>query len=103
MKNLLLIFFLFIAYTSFSQENNTIITNATCKAGQERIGKELKKLEGVFEVQFDAKGTITLDYSSDGTPYSEIVDTILACGFTANGKTPAGGDKNLCDSKSSSR
>lgn len=103
MKNLLLILFLFITYTAYSQEGNTITTNATCKAGQERIEKELKKLDGVFEVQFDSKGTITLDYSSDGTPYSEIVDKILECGFTANGKAPAGGDKNLCANKSPSK
>jgi copper chaperone CopZ len=34
-----------------AQENNTIKTNATCKAGQDRIITELKKLDGVFDVK----------------------------------------------------
>ena len=79
-----------------AQDNNTIRTNATCKAGQDRITNELKKLDGVFEVKFSTDGTITLDYSSDGTPYNDIVEIITECGFTANGIAPKNGDKNLC-------
>jgi copper chaperone CopZ len=97
MKNLLLILTLFItAISAKAQDNNTIKTNATCKAGQDRITTELKKLDGVFEVKFSSDGTITLDYSSDGTPYNDIVEKITECGFTANGIAPKNGDKNLC-------
>ena len=97
MKNLFIT--LLLLTTSFAikaQDNNTIKTNATCKAGQERIATELKKLDGVFEVKFATDGTITLDYSSDGTPYNDLVEKITECGFTANGIAPANGDKNLC-------
>jgi hypothetical protein len=53
MKNLFLILMLTIAaITAKAQDNNTIKTNATCKAGQDRITTELKKLDGVFEVKF---------------------------------------------------
>lgn len=89
--------FLFLAFTTVNAEdNNTIKTNATCKAGQDRITTELKKLDGVFEVTFSEDGTITLDYSSDGTSYNDIIDKITESGFTANGIEPANGDKNLC-------
>jgi len=100
MKKLLFILLLTVtAINATAQDNNnTIKTNATCKAGQDRIISELKQLDGVFDVQFDTKGTITLDYSSDGTPYNDIVQKITECGFTANGITPKGGDKNLCKS-----
>jgi len=99
MKNLIfMLFFTINGINAIAQDNNTIKTNATCQLGQDRIIKELKQLDGVFDVQFDAKGTITLDYSSDGTPYEEIVQKITECGFTANGIAPKGGDKNLCKS-----
>lgn len=99
MKNLLFILLLIAtAINATAQDNNTIKTNATCKAGQDRIISELKQLDGVFDVQFDAKGTITLNYSSDGTPYNEIVQKVTECGFTANDIVPKGGDKNLCKS-----
>lgn len=97
MKNLLLIIMLLIGFSyANAQDNNTIKTNATCKAGQDRITTELKQLDGVFEVKFSTDGTITLDYSSDGTTLNDIIQKITECGFTANGKTPANGDKNLC-------
>ncbi len=79
-----------------AQDNNIIKTNATCKAGQDRITNELKKLDGVFDIKFAADGTITLNYSSDGTPYNDLVEKITECGFTANGIAPKNGDKNLC-------
>lgn len=97
MKNLLFITAIFMSILSTKAEgDNTIKTNATCKAGQERITTELKKLDGVFDVKFATDGTITLDYSSDGTPYNDIVAKITECGFTANGIAPENGDKNLC-------
>ncbi len=79
-----------------AEDNNSIKTNATCKAGQDRITTELKKLDGVFEVKFAVNGTITLNYSSDGTSYNDIVEKITECGFTANGIAPKNGDKDLC-------
>lgn len=104
MKNLLIAILLtmFVVHAK-AQDNNTIKTNATCKAGQERITTELKKLDGVFDVKFATDGTITLDYSSDGTPYTDLVEKITECGFTANGKTPANGDKDLCKNNSKSK
>lgn len=87
----------FCAFTNINaQDNNTIKTNATCKAGQDRITTELKKLDGVFDVKFAANGTITLDYSSDGTTYNDLVQKITECGFTANNIAPKNGDKDLC-------
>lgn len=102
MKDALLLGFLLFTIASKAQDNNTIKTNATCQAGQERITKELKQLDGVFDVKFDVKGTITLDYSSDGTPYNEIVKKVTQCGFTANGIAPENGDKDLCKTKTNS-
>lgn len=99
MKNLLFITAIFISVlTANAEGNNSIATNVTCKAGQERITTELKKLDGVFDIKFSANGTITLDYSSDGTTYDDIVAKIIECGFTANGITPVYGDRDLCKS-----
>ena len=86
-----------------AEDNNTIKTNATCKAGQDRITTELKKLDGVFEVKFAGDGTITLNYSSDGTPYNDLVQKITECGFTANGIEPKNGDKDLCKTKAKTK
>jgi copper chaperone CopZ len=105
MKNLILILLLTIATIiakAQDQDNKTIKTNATCKAGQERITSELKKLDGVFDVVFATDGTITLDYSSDGTTYDNLVQKITECGFTANGIEPKNGDKNLCKTEKKS-
>lgn len=100
MKKLLFLLTLtIIVLTANAQDNNIIKTNATCTAGQDRIIRELKQLDGVFEVKFAADGTITLDYSSDGTSLNDIIQKITECGFTANGKTPAKGDKNLCNAE----
>ena len=97
MKNIFITLLLLSAsFAIKAQDNNIIKTNATCKAGQDRITTELKKLDGVFEVKFSTDGTITLDYSSDGTPYNDIVEKITECGFTANGIAPKNGEKNLC-------
>jgi len=97
MKNIFIILLLLSAsFAVKAQDNNIIKTNATCKAGQDRITNELKKLDGVFDIKFAADGTITLNYSSDGTPYNDLVQKITECGFTANGIAPKNGDKNLC-------
>ena len=97
MKNIFITLLLLSAsFAVKAQDNNTIRTNATCKAGQDRITNELKKLDGVFDIKFAADGTITLNYSSDGTPYNDLVQKITECGFTANGIAPKNGDKNLC-------
>ena len=99
MKKLLFITVILMSFiTANAEDNNTITTNATCKAGQDRITTELKKLYGVFDVKFSVEGKITLDYSSDGTSYNDIVTKITECGFTANGIAPEKGDKNLCKS-----
>ena len=104
MKNLLFITAIFMSSMYVKAEsNNTIKTNATYKDAQERITTELKKLDGVFDVKFSTDGTITLDYSSDGTPYNDLVAKIIECGFTANGITPENGDKNLCKTSTKSK
>jgi len=92
-----------LAFTAKAEDNNIIKTNATCKAGQDRITTELKKLDGVFDVKFAADGTITLDYSSDGTPYNDLVQKVTECGFTANEIAPKNGDKDLCKNKVKSK
>lgn len=101
MKQIMLIIIAFMHFFKISAEDmNTIKTNATCKTGQEKIKEELSKLEGVFDVQFSTDGTITINYSSDGTPYNEIVKKITECGFKANNIEPKNYIKNVCEEKS---
>ena len=39
-------------------------------------------MDGVFEVKIDIKtGLLKLNYSSDGTPFNDIIETILDNGF----------------------
>lgn len=59
-----------------------IKTNIQCEAGKTKIVKALKGLNGVFEVKIDIKtGLLKLNYSSDGTPFEDIIKTILDNGF----------------------
>ncbi len=59
-----------------------IKTNIKCEAGKAKIIKELKKLDGVFEVKIDIKtGLLKLNYSSDGSSFDDIINAILDNGF----------------------
>lgn len=64
-----------------------IKTNIACDAGKNKVITALKEMDGVFNVSVDTKsGILTIDYSSDGTPYTEIISTINKNGFDADGK-----------------
>ncbi|MEO5948076.1 MAG: heavy-metal-associated domain-containing protein [Chitinophagaceae bacterium] len=59
-----------------------IKTSINCEAGKLKVIKALKELDGVFEVKINIKtGILNLHYSSDGTPFNDIVETILDNGF----------------------
>ena len=59
-----------------------IETSIKCEAGKTKIINTLKGLDGVFAVKIDIKtGILKLNYSSDGTPFDNIIKTILDNGF----------------------
>lgn len=59
-----------------------IKTSINCEAGKIKVTTALKELDGVFEVKINIKtGILNLHYSSDGTPFNDIVETILDNGF----------------------
>lgn len=75
-------------------------TNITCAAGKSKVMAALKELEGVTDVQIDIKnGQLVITYSSDGTPYTEIINTINQNGFSANGKVSNNKAANTCTKK----
>lgn len=64
-----------------------IKTNINCDKGSKSVMDELKNQEGVFDVKVDTKtGNLYLQYSSDGTPYTSILEMINSKGFTAEGQ-----------------
>lgn len=78
----------------------TIIqTNISCEAGTTQVMKALQGLDGVSDVKIDAKGKITIQYSSDGTPYTKLLTTINENGFEANGQKPSNINGNPCNLK----
>lgn len=81
-------------------DGGTVIrTNASCAAGKKKLISALKALDGVQEVKVDAKGTINITYSSDGTPYSGLLTTINESGFNANNQKTSNGSENPCGKK----
>lgn len=84
-----------------SLEPATIIkTNIICIAGKTKIINALKKLDGVQKVVIDIKtGKIKLYYSSDGTPYATILETINENGYMADGQPAKKGVINPCSGK----
>jgi len=65
--------------------------------GKTKTIASLKALEGVSDVKIDTKtGKLLIKYSSDGTPYLEIISTINENGFIANGQKPLKGKANPC-------
>ncbi|MEO5948602.1 MAG: C1 family peptidase [Chitinophagaceae bacterium] len=62
-----------------------ITTNINCAAGKEVVERILKSQDGVQSVKVDIKtGKVSLAYSSDGTPYTEIINLINEAGFNAD-------------------
>lgn len=77
-----------------------IITNIKCITGKTKVIAALKELDGVSDVKIDIKtGKLTIAYSSDGTPYTTILQTINENGFIANGQKPAKSVANPCASR----
>ena len=77
-----------------------IKTSIRCEAGKVKVTKALKELDGVFEVKIDIKtGILKLHFSSDGTPFEDIIETILNAGFDADGKKTTKPSANPCKTK----
>lgn len=75
----------------------TIIrTNATCTEGKEKLTAALKALDGVKKVTIDPRGTVAVNYSSDGTPFNQLLATINQNGFNANEKISTNPSANPC-------
>lgn len=79
-------------------EGSTVInTNINCTDGKTSVTKALKQLEGVNSVAIDIRtGKLIINYSSDGTPYSEILSTINQSGFDANNQKTKNSSLNPC-------
>lgn len=78
-------------------EPTIITTNIKCEAGSKKVAEALRKLEGVFKVLIDIKtGKLKLFYSSDGTPYINIIEEINNAGFDADGKKTTKVTGNPC-------
>ncbi len=79
-----------------------IKTNIKCAAGKTKVTTALKALEGVTDVKIDiATGKLTINYSSDGTPYTTLLSTINENGFDANGQKTNNATMNPCKPKAS--
>lgn len=75
----------------------TIIrTNATCTEGKTKLLAALKALDGVQKVTIDPRGTVNISYSSDGTPYKDLLSTINENGFNANNQKTNNPAANPC-------
>jgi copper chaperone CopZ len=78
----------------------TIQTTINCAAGKTKIETLLKEQDGVVAATVDIKtGKLLLDYSTDGTPYSEIIRLINETGFDADGKKSSNPGNNPCAAK----
>ncbi len=83
----------------FGDEPTIITTNIKCEAGSKKVSEALRKLDGVFKVVIDIKtGKLSLFYSSDGTPYVNIIEEINNAGFDADDKKTTKASGNPCKS-----
>ena len=74
-----------------------ITTNINCAAGKEIVERILKSQDGVQSVKVDIRtGKLSLAYSSDGTPYTEIINLINEAGFNADRIKSTSPYKNPC-------
>lgn len=80
-----------------SENGSTVIlTSIRCEEGKKAIVKILKKQDGVSKVDVNTKnGELSIEYSSDGTSYTDIIKLINESGFDADGN-PATGKKFNC-------
>lgn len=71
--------------TSNDNPVTTIQTNINCEEGKKIIEQRLKSMDGVKTVAVDIRtGKLKIDYSSDGTSYTEIINLINDLGFDAD-------------------
>ena len=57
-------------------------TNIKCEAGKIKVTKALKDMDGIFGVNIEVKtGLLKLYYSSDGSSFDDIIQTIRDNGF----------------------
>ncbi len=79
------------------EEYTTIKTNISCEKGKEKIINLLKEQDGVFYVLIDIKtGILNIKYSTDGTPYTTIIDLLNKNGYDADGKSSTEPQNNSC-------
>ena len=68
-----------------------ILTSIKCEEGKKAIIKLLKKQDGVMKVDVNIKnGELSIEYSSDGTSYMDIIKLINETGFDADGNLATG-------------
>ncbi len=81
-----------------NKDGVTIIrTNIHCVAGSKNVQETLKNMDGVTNVSINIKtGVLLITYSSDGTPFRDIIAAIRKNGFSANGKPAETGAANPC-------
>lgn len=79
------------------EEYTTIKTNISCEKGKEKIINLLKEQDGVFDVLIDIKtGILNIKYSTDGTPYTTIIDLLNKNGYDADEKRSTEPQNNSC-------
>lgn len=90
----------FGAVTEKPEQSGTkiiITTNINCQDGKQLVERILSTLDGVFAATVEIRtGKLTLDYSPDGTPYTEIIKTINDAGFDADRKKSTTPENNPC-------
>ncbi len=86
-----------------TNDGGTVIkTTISCKAGSEKVEAALREHEGVFDIKINiSTGKLTIYYSSDGTPFKTILQTIRDNGFDANGLKSTKPATNPCKTKPS--
>jgi hypothetical protein len=58
----------------------------------------LKEQDGVFDVLIDIKtGILNIKYSTDGTPYTTIIDLLNKNGYDADGQSSTEPQNNSCN------
>ncbi|MEJ7674268.1 MAG: heavy metal-associated domain-containing protein [Chitinophagaceae bacterium] len=78
----------------------TVQTNINCEEGKRAIEKLLKSQDGVKSASVDIKtGKLKLDYSSDGTPLTQIISLINEAGFDADRVKSTNAQNNPCIKK----
>lgn len=81
-----------------SENGETVFqTNIKCAKGKNEMMKILKKKKGVSHGAINIQnGELKLEYNSDGTPYTKIIELINENGFDADGNISKT-KKNACN------